>query len=44
MNLSGNSQADPKEDFLNVMFSFVCESNVGFSISVFANIQRCDFT
>lgn len=44
MYFSESSHVEPNAVFLSVIFSLVCESNVGFSINVFAKIHRCGFT
>ena len=40
-NLSEKVHLEPKADCLSVMFSFVCESNVGFSIKQLTKTLRC---
>ena len=44
MNFSDRGHLEPKLLVCSVMFSLVCESNVGFSISAFTNTQIWFFT
>ena len=44
MNFSVISHFDPNDLDCNVMVSFVCESNVGFSMSEFTNTHMWFFT
>ena len=43
MNFSLRTQVDPKDFTFSVMFSFVCESKVGFSMRQFTNTHRWPF-
>ena len=44
IKVSENSNSEPKSSFFEVKVSFVCESNIGFSIKQFTNIHKCCLT